>query len=69
MGLDLLIDSNLKACALEINANPSLDIYFDQLFMQHKVHTDADVCPVDLYVKSRVVSDAIRLAQKKKIVD
>jgi hypothetical protein len=47
---------------LEINDNPSLDIYFDQLFMQHKVHNESDICPVDLYVKARVVTDAIKLS-------
>ncbi len=51
LGLDLLIDEELKAWVLEINDNPSLDIYFDQLFMQHKVHNESDICPVDLYVK------------------
>ena len=33
LGLDLLIDDKLKAWVLEINDNPSLDIYFDTLFM------------------------------------
>lgn len=50
---------------LEINDNPSLDIYFDQLFMQHKVHNESDICPVDLYVKARVVTDAIKLSMLK----
>lgn len=65
LGLDLLIDKNLKAWVLEINDNPSLDIYFDTLFMQHKAHDEADICPVDFYVKSRVLTDAIKLAKKK----
>lgn len=54
-GVDVLIDDKLGAWVLEINDNPSLDIYFDTLFMQHKAHDEADVCPVDLYVKARVV--------------
>lgn len=64
LGLDILIDSKLKAWILEINHNPSLDIYFDTTFMQHnKNQSDADICPVDFHVKSMVVKDAILLAK------
>jgi hypothetical protein len=68
LGLDVLIDDKMKAWVLEINHNPSLDIYFDTAFMQHnKNRTDADICPVDLHVKSRVVKDTIILASKKDL--
>ena len=62
LGIDLMIDESLKAWALEINASPSLNIYFDNHDKgEHYKPTDADICEVDLYVKSRVVKDAILL--------
>ena len=34
--------------------------------MEHKDYTDADICEVDLYVKSRLVTDTIKLAKKPR---
>ena len=61
----MLIDDKMKAWILEVNDHPSLNIYFDTEFMNHKPQTEEDVCPIDLYVKSRVVRDAISLVKKK----
>ena len=56
LGLDVLIDENLKPWVLEINDNPSLSIYFDsEAGMEHKRYTEADINQTDLYVNSRVV--------------
>ncbi len=68
-GFDLLIDHKLKAWILEVNDHPSLNIYFDTTFMQTKKMEEEDICPVDLYVKSRVVKDTILLAKSKSYVD
>jgi tubulin polyglutamylase TTLL11 len=67
LGLDVIIDKDLKAWVLEINHNPSLDIVFDTSFMQHKAATEDDICPVDRFVKERVVSSAIKLSQMKSL--
>jgi hypothetical protein len=66
LGLDLLIDSYLKAWLLEINDHPSLNIYFDTNFMGGPKMTDSDIEQVDLYVKKRVVCDAIKVAKKRQ---
>ena len=67
LGLDVLIDQNLKPWVLEINDNPSLSIYFDdEAGMQHKRYTDEDINQTDLYVNSRVVNDAIDVARKTR---
>ena len=58
-GFDLLIDEDLKAWILEVNNNPSLNIYFDAEAMSGKRMYESDICQVDLYVKSRVVSDTV----------
>jgi len=63
LGLDVLVDENLKPWVLEINDNPSLSIYFDDSAgMEHKRCTDEDINPTDLYVNARVVNDTIPLA-------
>jgi len=60
-----LIDEALKAWVLEINCNPSLNIYFEGEYMAAQVPTEADICPVDYYVKSTVVTDTVNLVRKK----
>lgn len=65
LGFDFLIDQNLKAWILEVNDHPSLNIYFDTAFMQTCKMEEEDICQVDLYVKSRVVTDAITISRKK----
>jgi hypothetical protein len=67
LGFDLLIDDKLKTWILEVNDHPSLNIYFDKEYMSHRVMTEEDVCPLDLYVKSRVTRDTIILAKKTAI--
>ena len=66
LGVDLLIDEQLKAWVLEINDNPSLDIYFDPAHMSNTRCYDSDICPVDLHVKSKVVTDTFKLVSKAK---
>ena len=62
LGLDVLVDQNMKAWLLEINDNPSLYIYLEKDFMGGGV--DKEISPVDLEVKSKVVTDAILLAKR-----
>ena len=67
LGLDLLIDQDLKAWVLEVNDHPSLNIYFDSnCSLEHREMTDADICEVDMYVKSRLTKDVIMLAKKNR---
>jgi len=69
LGLDLLIDNKLKPWVLEVNAYPSMNIF------QHKSKkdgeepsekTDEDICEVDYYVKSRLVTDVVNLARQSR---
>ena len=79
LGFDLMIDQKLKAWILEVNHSPSLNIHFqkdeilrDKLSAMKGGSTPnpaaevvaPHICPVDLYVKSKVVADAINLAWK-----
>lgn len=54
IGVDVLLDWQGQPWLLEINANPSVRI---------DCETEGTVCMVDYYVKTKVVEDAIRLAQ------
>ena len=69
LGIDVLIDENLKAWALEVNGSPSLNIFFEKEEYDAKlgkvsvVLDETDVCPVDWYIKSRIVRDAVELAR------
>ena len=62
LGLDILIDTDLKAWLLEVNDNPSLYIYLEKDYMGGGV--EKEISRVDLDVKSEVVADAIELAKK-----
>ena len=68
-----MIDSKLKAWVIEVNAQPSLSIKFEKdgtidlngrVIKEVKEEGEDEICPVDLYVKSRVVTDAINLARE-----
>ena len=62
LGLDILIDENLKSWLLEVNDNPSLYIYLEKDYMGGGV--EKEISRVDLDVKSEVVADAIELAKR-----
>ena len=54
---------------LEINTSPSLNIYFETArnFMERVEMQEEDICQVNLYVKSRVVTDTIHLANSENL--
>jgi hypothetical protein len=58
-----LPDADLNCHLLEVNDHPSLDIYLDKEFMGG---SSRQVSKIDLYVKKRVVEDAIKIAKKPK---
>ena len=56
---------------LEINYSPSLNIYFElnqeDPRIEKKEPTEDDICPVDLYVKSKLVRDTFLLASSGQL--
>jgi hypothetical protein len=67
-GLDVLVDNNLHPWILEINANPSFNVYSNDVPAQEpspdigqQFFRDKNVSEIDLYLKSLVITDAIRL--------
>jgi hypothetical protein len=55
-GLDILIDNNLQPHILEINSNPSLNV-----LLEGDKTADHKYSEIDLYLKSLVTQDALRL--------
>ena len=72
LGIDVLIDENLKCWALEVNGSPSLNIFFEKEEYDIKgklqvVLDENDICPVDLYIKRRLCNDAVELARQPNL--
>lgn len=72
LGFDLMIDAKLKAWILEVNAGPSLNICFqteeiNSVGKKVKTQEEGDFDPVDMFVKTRVVSDAVNLARLQEL--
>lgn len=65
IGIDILIDSNLKPWLLEINNYPSLDIRHEEEHFEKGVTNNKKnsiiISPIDKYVKEKVVEDSILL--------
>ena len=62
LGMDILLDKKMNAWLMEVNANPSLN-----MFLEKDVPPDCNIEPekilseLDKFVKTRVVADAIRI--------
>lgn len=57
LGFDILVDSDWKPWILEVNASPSLSVEHDNYLGDVSIK----VSPVDMYVKQKVVLDAISI--------
>ena len=64
LGLDILIDSNMHAWLVEINANPSLNVYVDNPLPNGDI--EQNLSEVDKYVKTNLVSDVLRIVTMPK---
>ena len=59
LGLDILIDENFNVWLLEVNANPSLNVYSDKELPNGDI--EQTLSELDKWVKTQLVSDTIKI--------
>lgn len=59
LGLDVLVDENLNAWLLEVNANPSLNVYTDKELPNGDI--EQTLSELDKFVKTNLLSDVIKV--------
>lgn len=62
-----MFDTKLRAWLLEVNANPSLNMYIDWELNNGDI--ERVLSDVDWYIKGTVVSDALKIVWNKDMVD
>lgn len=61
LGFDILLDHKLNAWLMEINANPSLNMFLEREIPGTNGEVEKTLSELDKYVKSKVVTEAIRI--------
>lgn len=64
VGFDILLDSKLNAWLMEINANPSFNMFLERDLPNGEV--EKTVSELDKYVKSKVISEALSIVTVSK---
>ena len=59
LGLDILVDETLNAWLLEVNANPSLNVYTDKELPNGDI--EQTLSELDKFVKTSLISDTIKI--------
>ncbi len=59
MGLDILVDDNFNVWLMEVNANPSLNVYVDKELQNGDI--EQTLSELDKYVKAMLISDTFKL--------
>jgi len=62
-----MFDTKLRAWLLEVNANPSLNMYIDRELPNGDL--EWVLSDVDRYIKGTVMSDALKIVWNKEMVD
>ena len=59
LGIDIMIDDRFNAWLMEVNANPSLNIYIDNELPNGDI--EQTLCELDKYAKAMLVSDTLKI--------
>lgn len=65
MGLDILIDDNWHVWLLEVNANPSLNVYVNRELPNGDI--EQTLSELDKYVKTGLVADVVQLVTNSNL--
>jgi len=62
LGMDILLDKKMNAWLMEVNANPSLNMFLEKdMPPDSPVEPEKILSELDKYVKTKVVTESIRL--------
>lgn len=67
IGIDIMLDSNCKAWLMEINANPSMNMFLER--QNPNGEYEKTISELDKYLKTLVINDAIKIVRAKKPSD
>ena len=59
LGLDVLIDEKLHVWLVELNANPSLNVYTDTVLPNGDI--EQNLSELDKYIKTNLMSDCLKI--------
>lgn len=65
LGMDVLIDENWQIWLMEVNANPSLNVYIDRELPNGDI--EQTLSEIDKYVKTNLVADSLALISSASI--
>jgi len=65
LGLDILIDDNWHVWLLEVNANPSLNVYVNRELPNGDI--EQTLSELDKYVKTGLVADVVQLVTNSNL--
>lgn len=66
LGLDILIDEEWNCWLMEVNANPSLNVYSDKELPNGDI--EQTLSELDKYVKSSIIADTFKLLEEAPIL-
>lgn len=62
LGMDILLDKKMNAWLMEVNANPSLNMFLEKdVPPDSAVEPEKILCELDKFVKTQVVAESIRI--------
>ena len=62
LGMDILLDKKMNAWLMEVNANPSLNMFLEKdMPPDSVVEPEKVLCELDKFVKTQVVAESIRI--------
>jgi tubulin polyglutamylase TTLL11 len=67
IGIDIMLDHNYKAWLMEINANPSMNMFLER--QNEKGEYEKILSELDKYLKTLVIDDAIKIIRSNKPLD
>jgi tubulin polyglutamylase TTLL11 len=67
IGFDIMMDQNCKAYLMEINSNPSMNMFLER--QNEKGENEKEISELDKYLKTLVIEDALKIIRSKKQLD